>query len=74
MANMFTSGRKSEFFHKVSQRDVVDRQQFLTLARRYFSACIYRGSHKFVLVNMQYFFFLLIQRNAQSNFVWSISP
>ena len=40
MANMFTSGRKSGFLHKVSQRDVVeksDRQQFLTLACRYFS-------------------------------------
>ena len=38
---MFTSGRKSGFLYKARQRDVVyeksDRQQFLTLARRYFS-------------------------------------
>ena len=48
MANMFTSGRKSVFLHKVSQRDVLFKN---SLTGRSFlhllvdiSACFYRGS------------------------------
>ena len=47
MDNMFTSGRKSQLLHKVSQGDVIqeksDRKQFITLFRRYFSMTVFIG-------------------------------
>ena len=42
MANMFTSGRKSGFLHKVSQRDGMTGSSFLHLLVD-ISACLYRG-------------------------------